>query len=79
MRVVIDSQLLGKTFKFWAPDAGGYVYLEGQNSPGTSGRQICEGGGYTGTAVEVGPSDFDASCRRWYRAHIRRYRKMGFL
>lgn len=80
MDLIIRSKKLGKTFEFWAPDAGGYIRLVSDNRPGNLGQQICEGGGCSGHTLSCGPStkSFERICRNWYRAHIRDKSKEDF-
>jgi hypothetical protein len=58
-------------FSFWAPDSGGYVRLESDGKIGTLGRQICDGGCFSGDTVRATPENFKSTCRRWYRSHTR--------
>lgn len=73
MRFSLYSRKDKKEYEFWAPDNGGYVYLESPGRPGTLGSQICEGGGFMGSTISCtgSSSHFEEECRRWYRAHRR--------
>jgi hypothetical protein len=70
MRFTIKSRNEGD-FNFWCPDNGGYIYLELEGKPGTLGKQICHGGGFFGSTMSCSnrPSDFEATCRYWYRKY----------
>ena len=70
MRTSINSKVLGKNLSFWMRDAGGYVYLE-DKGPGTTGSQICQGGGFMGNTLSATSDSFEKICRSWYRSHIR--------
>lgn len=72
MTMKIKSKILQKTFSFWMPNNGGYVYLESTGNPGTLGKQICSGGGFTGNTLSAYcKSGFESTCRKWYRRYIR--------
>ena len=47
MNFTIKSRKTGEIFSFYAPDSGGYVHLESPGRPGSTGAQICRGGGVT--------------------------------
>lgn len=67
----ITSRTLGRTFRFFVQDRGGYVYLVTDRRPGTTGQQICAGGGFHGDCVMSSPATLEHDTRRWYRAHLR--------
>lgn len=72
MQLTIKSRKLNRNFEFWAPDSGGYIFLESEGRPASLGQQICQGGGFTGSTLSArSPEDFEAQCRAWYRAHLR--------
>jgi hypothetical protein len=72
MRLTITPRM-GAPLDFFCPDGGGYVRLESEGQPGTLGRQICYGGGFTGATVTAySPEEFKRECRRWYRASLHR-------
>lgn len=69
----IKSRKTGETFNFWMPCDGGYIFLESERGGGTLGHQICEGGGFRGDTLSATPDTFEATCRRWYRAHMKNH------
>jgi hypothetical protein len=72
MELEIHSRKLNRTFTFWAPMTGGYIYLTTEEKPGTMGRQICHGGGFSGSTLSASTeAGFKAQCRAWYRAYMR--------
>lgn len=81
MNITIKSKKLNKEFTFFrnAGDGLKYVYLEQDGNPGTLGDQICEGGAFSGNTVSCSQVGFESTCRRWYRAHMRRLEKEGVL
>lgn len=59
-------------FDFWMPENGGYIYLESKGHEGTTGRQICDGGGFMGNTLSgCNRAHFEYVCRLWYRQFIR--------
>lgn len=71
--VQIKSRKLGRTITFSRPGSS-YIYADLNGQPGTMGKQICRGGGTMGSTLSYDGDDqeqFEAICRRWYRAHIR--------
>lgn len=54
---------------FFVPNSGGYVYLESAGRYGTLGKQICEGGGFSGNTITADEQTIEAKARRWYRAY----------
>lgn len=79
MRHEIHSRTLHKTFHFWAPDRGGYIYEEdpAAGKVGTTGHQICNGGGHMGSTMMCTPESFVPKCQAWYRAHVRMMREVA--
>jgi hypothetical protein len=72
MRFAIDSRKLGRRLNFWAPSAGGYVYVDLNRQPGQLGRQPCEGGALMGETLWArDETQLERVCRRWYRAYTR--------
>lgn len=70
--LTINSRKLDRAFTFFMPDGGGYVRLENGRDHGTLGAEICHGGGFRGETIYCSDAaDFNAACRKWYRAHIR--------
>lgn len=53
--------------EFFVPDAGGYVRLESAGKPGTLGRQLCAGGGFSGNTLTASETTLPSVARRWYR------------
>ena len=72
-RMTIKSRKLHREFHFWMPDGGGYVCLESTDRYGhPTNRQICEGGGFSGSTIRCADEDdFAATCRRWYRQYLK--------
>ena len=73
MQLTIKSRKLGKEITFSRP-GNYYIYADLNGKPGTLGNQICTSGhtmggtiGYKGESQE----QFEAICRRWYKAYIR--------
>ena len=64
MNFTIKSRKTGEIFSFYAPDNGGYVHLESPGRPGSTGAQICGGGGFMASVA-----------RKWYRQFVRERRK----
>lgn len=54
-------------------DGKGYVYL----GSSTLGRQLCYGGGFTGSTLRAAPDDLPAVVRRWHRQRMR-LRRRGY-
>ncbi len=71
--LTIKSRKTGEKFEFWMPYSGGYIHLESKGKSGTLGRQICKGGGFTGSTLYATPESFKDICRSWYRAHMKNY------
>lgn len=69
-RMTIKTRDQG-TLQFFVPDAGGYVRLESDAQPGTLGRQICEGGGFTGSTLQATPETLATVARRWWKQRQR--------
>lgn len=65
--LTIKSRKTGDEYNFWMPTEGGFIHLIDDAHPGTSGRQICEGGGFRGDTLRAMPETFERACRRWYR------------
>lgn len=73
MQHSIHSRKLKFTFEFYRPSGGIYVYVAGLPG-GDRTRQICQGGGLMGSTIMYtgdDDSEFEAICRRWYRAFMR--------
>ncbi len=74
MRFSIVSKKMDETFDFWASNNGGYIHQEIGDRIGTMGRQLCNGGEYSGEEIST-PADeskFRSICRCWYRAYYRK-------
>lgn len=70
----IKSRKLNREITFSRPGKS-YVFADLNGQPGTLGAQICEGGSTSGNTITYdGESQdrFEAICRRWYRAYVRR-------
>lgn len=73
MELKINSRKLGRTIIFSRPGSS-YIYADLNGKSGTLGCQICSGGGTMGSTLSYDGDDqaqFEAICRRWYRAHVR--------
>lgn len=77
MNFTITSRKTGEIFSFYAPDSGGYVHLESPGRPGSTGAQICRGGGFMGSTLYCDASEDDLAsvARKWYRQFVRERRK----
>lgn len=74
MRFTITSRKLRKTFEFWAPSYGGYIYLQYPDKDGSLGDRICSGGGFRGDTLSAKTEEqFEAVCRGWYRQHLQKF------
>lgn len=72
MNLTIKSRKLEWTFRFYAPDGGGYISVMIPDQYGNRHVvQICEGGGFRGSTLRcTDEADFKATCRRWYRQYL---------
>ena len=70
----IKSKVLGKTIHFWKNPGESYVYTDLEERQNGLGRQICNGGGFTGYTLIASDKSMGKVCRAWYRAYIRKYR-----
>jgi len=83
MRFTINSRKFGPQ-TFWANEKTdgqvplAYVYLE-DRGPGTTGSQICEGGGFMGNTVMCNGTQegLERAARRWWKQRLRDLRAMG--
>lgn len=77
MNFTLKSRKTGEIFSFYAPDSGGYVHLESPGRPGSTGAQICRGGGFMGSTLSCGASvdDLASVARKWYRQYMEERRK----
>jgi hypothetical protein len=73
----IKSKVLGKTVYFWKNPGHSYVYTNLEERGKGLGRQICVGGGFTGSTLIASDESMARVCRRWYRAYIKNYRQWG--
>ena len=74
MKMTIKSRKLERTITFSRPGSN-YIYADLNGQPGTLGAQICRGGSTMGSTLGYDGDDqaqFEAICRRWYKAHLRR-------
>lgn len=76
MGLTINTRKYGPQ-TFFMNGGGGYVYLETQGKPGTLGKQICSGGGFTGSTLSATPDTFEAVCRNWHRKHLSLLAEIG--
>lgn len=73
MLLTIKSRKLGRTITFSRPGSS-YIYADLNGQSGTLGKQICQGGSTMGSTISYSGDDqeeFEAICRRWYRAYTR--------
>ena len=49
----------------------GYVYLESTGKPGTLGKQICDGGDFSGEALSATVESLEKVAKAWHRKHLR--------
>ena len=77
MNFTIKSRKTGEIFSFYAPDRGGYVHLESPGRPGSTGAQICRGGGFMGSTLfcDASEDDLASVARQWYRQYMEERRK----
>lgn len=77
MNFTIKSRKTGEIFSFYAPDRGGYVHLESPGRPGSTGAQICRGGGFMGSTLfcDASEDDLASVARKWYRQYMEERRK----
>jgi hypothetical protein len=71
MEITIKSRKLGREFTFWKSAGDNYVY-DSTYQPGTLGKQICEGGYYSGNTLTATDESFEGVCRRWLRSYVKR-------
>ncbi len=77
--LTIRSRRTGEEFNFWMNDGGGYIHLESKGRNGCLGRQICKGGGFTGSTLSANTENqFKERCRKWYRAYQEDTKKYGY-
>ena len=73
MYYIIKSRKLDKEITFSRPGSY-YIYADLNGQPGCLGRQICNGGSLMGSTLGCSgdsQEQFEAICRRWYKAYIR--------
>lgn len=73
MKLTIKSRKLGKEITFSRP-GNYYIYADLNDQPGLLGCQICNVGGLMGDTLGYkgdSQEQFEAICRRWYKAYIR--------
>ena len=49
----------------------GYVYLESAGKPGTLGKQICDGGDFSGETLTATVESLPKVARNWHRKHLK--------
>ena len=72
MKTTINSRIHGEV-TFFCPNNGGYIWVDLNGKPGTTGNQICDGGGLMGSTISFRGDDeekFDKVCRRWWKAYL---------
>ena len=73
MEMTIKSRKMNQTLTFSRPGSE-YVYADLNGKSGTLGNQICHGGKTSGSTITYSgdsQEEFEAICRRWYRAYLR--------
>lgn len=72
----IKSKILKQELTFSRPGTG-YIYVDINGRPGTLGKQICRGGGFTGSTLSCSGTEerFEDICRSWYRAYLKDYKR----
>lgn len=73
MELKIKSRKLGLTITFYRPGSS-YIFADLNGKHCTLGCQICNGGGTMGDTLSYSGDDqsqFEAICRRWYRAYTK--------
>lgn len=59
---------------FFVPSNGGYVRLDRGSSHGTTGQQICYGGGFRGNTITATPETLEREARKWWKQHLAMHR-----
>ena len=75
MRFTINSRKYGPV-EFSRPGSG-HIFVDLNGQPGTLGKQICHGGGLTGSTMSYHGDDqdcFESTCRSWWTAFLRNER-----
>lgn len=75
MELKITSRKTGLTITFSRPGKE-YIWADLNGKSGTLGLQICHGGGTEGSTMSYSGEDqveFEAICRRWYKAYMNRF------
>lgn len=74
MKLTIKSRKLNCEITFSRPGKS-YIFADLNGESGTLGYQICEGGRTMGSTLSYDGDDqaeFEAICRRWYRAYSKK-------
>jgi hypothetical protein len=72
MKYSINSRIAGKKLTFSRPGRG-YIWIDFNGGSGILGYQICDKGSLMGSTIAYygdDQSEFDAICKKWYRAHM---------
>lgn len=78
MKFTINSRKFKQKITFSRPGQG-YIFVDLNGQPGTLGRQICDGGYLMGGTLAYYGDDqteFEAICKRWWKAYLRNYDHM---
>lgn len=78
-KTTINSKTLKREITFSIPGKR-HIYADLNGQPGTLGQQICKGGDTMGSTLSYSgnnQAEFDAICRKWYRAHVRNLKRWG--
>lgn len=76
MEMTIKSRRLKRDVTFSRPGSG-YIFCDMGHPPlvGSLGAQICDGGRISGSTISYpgdDPEAFEAICRTWWRAYLKR-------
>jgi len=73
MELVIKSRKYNKEITFSKPGKT-YVFVDLNGKEGSLGRQICDGGSFTGSTISSCDTSFENDCRKWWKSYLRQER-----
>lgn len=76
----ISSKKYNKQITFFRSPGSGYIFVDINGKPGTTGVQICENGstrGYTLTCYEDDQQEFQRICKKWWKSYLAAEREFG--